>query len=105
MSRVIVFGAGGRAGRRIAAAAQREGHDVTAAVRRPGSYDGPGTPVRADALDPASVAAVSAGQDLAVCAVYDDGADPAEFFPAAGRALAAAAAGRLVWVSLGSLLE
>jgi len=35
MSKVVVFGAAGRAGQRIVAEAAARGHEVTAVVRRP----------------------------------------------------------------------
>lgn len=40
MSRIIVFGAGGRAGGAALAQARRRGHQVTAVVRDPGKYPG-----------------------------------------------------------------
>ncbi|MBE1584759.1 NAD(P)-dependent oxidoreductase [Nonomuraea angiospora] len=40
MSRIVVFGAGGRAGVRVVAEAVGRGHEVTAVVRDPGRYAG-----------------------------------------------------------------
>lgn len=38
MSGIVVFGAGGRAGRAVTAEARRRGYEVTAAVRDPARY-------------------------------------------------------------------
>ncbi|MFD0890304.1 NmrA family NAD(P)-binding protein, partial [Streptosporangium algeriense] len=38
MSRIVVFGAGGNAGRRVVAEAVSRGHTVTAVVRDPGGH-------------------------------------------------------------------
>ncbi|MBT2386519.1 NAD(P)-dependent oxidoreductase [Streptomyces sp. ISL-11] len=96
-SRIIVFGAGGRAGRAAVAEARRRGHEVTAAGRPDG-----------EVTDPAAVARLAAGHDAAIVAVYDPGALPGEFFPAVARALAeglpAAGVKRLVSVGLASVL-
>ncbi|ADB29598.1 conserved hypothetical protein [Kribbella flavida DSM 17836] len=106
MSRVLVFGAGGRAGRAAVEEAVRRGHQVTAAVRTPGKYaDLPATVVAADVTDAAAVERLAADHDAVVAAVYDGGSDPTEFFPRAGRALAdGVGTGRLVWVGLASIL-
>ncbi|WP_155371408.1 NAD(P)-dependent oxidoreductase [Catellatospora vulcania] len=40
MSRIVVFGAGGRAGRAVTAEARARGHQVTAVVRDPGRHPG-----------------------------------------------------------------
>ena len=51
---------------------------------------------------------MAAGHDAVIVAVYDGGADPAEFFPRAARAivdgLGEAGVERLVWVGLASIL-
>jgi uncharacterized protein len=112
MTDIVVFGAGGRAGRAVVAEARRRGHPVTAAVRTPAHHahlEAPGTRVvAADATDPERVAAVAAGADAAVHAAVDLTVDPGTFFPAAARALAAglarAAVPRLVVVGLASVL-
>jgi uncharacterized protein len=108
-SRIVVFGAGGRAGREIVTEALRRGHRVTAAVRDPGRYAGPGEVVPADVNDAAAVAAAGRGHDAAVVAAFDAGSDPASFFPGAARAaaggLAVAGVARLVWLSIGTLRE
>lgn len=96
-TKVIVFGANGRVGRAVVAEARARGHEVTAAGRGDG-----------DVTSAADVERLAAGHDAAVAAVYDTGAAPGEFFPAAARALAAglsgAGVGRLVSVGLASVL-
>jgi putative NADH-flavin reductase len=124
MSRILVFGAGGRAGRAAVEEARRRGHEVTAAVRDPSKYAGTpldkyaGTPldkqagspldatvVAADVTDTDAVARLAADHDAVIAAVYDGGADPTDFFPRAGKALAeGVGATRLVWVGLASIL-
>ncbi|WP_155375380.1 NAD(P)-dependent oxidoreductase [Catellatospora vulcania] len=111
MSRIVVFGAGGRAGRAVAAEARRRGHQVTAVVRVPARHpDLEADAVLAgDVTDPATVARVAAGHDAAVNASADLAADPATFFPAAARALLdglpRAGVGRLVTIGLASVLD
>lgn len=111
---IVVFGAGGRAGRAAVGEARRRGHRVTAVVRDPGRYQGPaddGVAVFAgDVTDPADVGAHAAGHDAAIhaAAVYGEGTDPAAFFPAAAHALVeglgTAGVPRLVTVGLATLL-
>ena len=110
MANIIVFGAGGRAGRPIVAEAARRGHTVTAVVRDPAKYPDLGaagvTVVAGDVTDAASVAALARGHDVAVntAAAMDEG-----HFVAAARALIAgldtAGVGRLVAVGIGGALE
>ncbi len=113
MSKILVFGAGGRAGGAAVEEALRRGHEVTAAVRDPGKYESaratPATPgptvVAADVTDPKAVARLAAEHDAVIAAVYDGGSDPTDFFPAAGQALAdGIGSTRLVWVGLASIL-
>ena len=77
MSRIVLFGAGGRFGRIFLRAAVARGHEVTAAVRDPDKYldlAGFGARVvRADALDPASVATAAVGHDVAIDAIQAQG--------------------------------
>jgi uncharacterized protein len=110
--RIIVFGANGRVGRRVVAEALERGHDVTAVVRDPEkhSLQGDGlTVVGGDATDPASVADVAAGHDLAISAVGPSSADALETVPAAARALldglSRAGVPRLIAVGGGGSLE
>lgn len=96
-ARIIVFGGRGRVGRAVVAEARARGYEVTVAGRADGAV-----------TSAADVARLAAGHDLAVAAVYDPQAAPAEFFPAAARALAAglseAGVRRLVSVGLASVL-
>ncbi|MFE3178067.1 NAD(P)-dependent oxidoreductase [Amycolatopsis sp. NPDC059090] len=110
MSKIVIFGAGGRAGRQAVAEARRRGHEVTAVVRDPARYRDLADVVAGDVTNPADVAALAAGHDAAVnaAAVYGEGTDPDAFFTGAARALAAglpqAGVKRLVAVGLSTLL-
>ncbi|MFD9691574.1 NAD(P)-dependent oxidoreductase [Kitasatospora sp. NPDC059146] len=69
--RITVFGATGNVGRRVVTEALARGHEVTAVVRDPAKPHGlPATVTLAvgDAGEPADVARIVAGQDLAVTA-------------------------------------
>ncbi|MFC6084991.1 NAD(P)-dependent oxidoreductase [Sphaerisporangium aureirubrum] len=113
MSEIVVFGAGGRAGRAAVHEARRRGHQVTAVVRDPGKYGdlaADGVRVAAgDVTDAGGVARLAEGHDAAISAVYDWGVEAGVFFPGAARALAAglakAGVNRLVVVGLASVLE
>ncbi|WDZ82452.1 NAD(P)-dependent oxidoreductase [Micromonospora cathayae] len=113
MSRIVVFGAGGRAGRRVVAEAVSRGHQVTAVVRDTATYAALAgdqvTVVRGDVTDADSVAAVAAGHDAAVQAAYQSGLPVDEYFSRAARALVEglgqAGVGRLVVVGIGTNLE
>ncbi|GAA2114858.1 NAD(P)-dependent oxidoreductase [Actinomadura alba] len=112
MSKIVVFGAGGRAGRAAVEEARRRGHEVTAVVRDPAAHRGLATDgvrlVAGDVTDAESVAEAAQGHDASISAVYDAGAQPDVFYTAASRALldglSRAGVGRLVSVSLASLL-
>ncbi|MCO5998879.1 NAD(P)-dependent oxidoreductase [Actinoallomurus rhizosphaericola] len=114
MGRIVIFGAGGRAGRQAVAEARRRGHEVTAVVRDPAGHGGltdDGVRVAAgDVTDVTDVATLAAGHDAAInaAAVYGAGTDPDAFFPAAARALVKglpqAGVDRLVAVGLSVLL-
>jgi putative NADH-flavin reductase len=112
MGNIVVFGAGGRAGRASVVEARRRGHLVTAVVREPGKYvslAGEGVRVVAgDVTDNDSVASVAEGHDAAISAVYDAGAEPGAFFVGAARALVdglpRAGVRRLLVVGLASVL-
>ncbi|GAB3462881.1 NAD(P)-dependent oxidoreductase [Actinophytocola sediminis] len=114
MGKIVIFGAGGRAGQRAVAEARRRGHEVTAVVRDPARYRGvPDDGVRVaagDVTDVAAVAALAAGHDAAInaAAVYGAGTDPDAFFPGAARALIEglrqAGVDRLVAIGLSTLL-
>ncbi|WP_030371198.1 NAD(P)-dependent oxidoreductase [Streptomyces rimosus] len=108
---IVVFGAGGRAGRQAVAEARRRGHQVTAVVRDPAAHGGGPAGVRivaGDVTDPLSVARTAVGHDAAVNAAVDLSAPPAEFFTASARALitglAEAGVGHLVAVGLASVM-
>ncbi|MGW4499073.1 NAD(P)-dependent oxidoreductase [Micromonospora sp. NPDC004336] len=107
---IVVFGAGGRAGRQAVAEARRRGHRVTAVVRDPARHGdlADARVVAGDVTDAASVAEAAAGHDAAVGAAVDLSASPHDFFTASSRALATglAKAGvrRLVVVGLASIL-
>jgi uncharacterized protein len=110
MTNLIVFGAGGRAGRPTVAEAVKRGHTVTAVVRDPAKYPdlaGAGvTVVAGDVTDAASVAALAPGHDAVVntAAAMDEG-----HFVAAARALVdglgPTGVRRLVAVGIGGALE
>ncbi|MFF7979279.1 NAD(P)-dependent oxidoreductase [Streptomyces sp. NPDC007901] len=119
MGGIVVFGAGGRAGRAVTAEARGRGHEVTAVVRDPARYPGLATAgvtvVRGDVTDAESVARVAGGRCAAVHTVSPfsgpeqgfDSLDPTFFVKAADAlldGLAVAGAKRLVAVGLGANL-
>ncbi|WP_062216206.1 NAD(P)-dependent oxidoreductase [Streptomyces sp. NBRC 109706] len=113
MSRIVVFGAGGRGGQRVVAEALSRGHQVTAVVRDPAKYaqlaSDAVTLVAGDVTDPDSIAAVSTGHDAAIVSVYRPDVDASAYYGAAARALLAglekAGVERLVILGIGTLLE
>ncbi|WP_214110472.1 NAD(P)-dependent oxidoreductase [Acrocarpospora catenulata] len=112
MAKIIIFGAGGRAGRAIVQEARRRGHEVTAAVRNPANHADLATEgvhvTTADVTDPASIAALAPGHTAAVSTVYDPATGPETFFANTAQALIEALpkAGvpRLLVVGLASIL-
>ncbi len=69
---IIVLGAAGRTGRHIVEQAARAGHQVTATVRDPTTYDPPAANVEvrhADVLDPDSLRALFDGADAVINAI------------------------------------
>ncbi|MEO3782665.1 NAD(P)H-binding protein [Actinocorallia sp. B10E7] len=107
---IVVFGAGGRAGRQAIAEARRRGHRVTAVVRDPARH-GDLADVRVvagDVTDGASVERAAVGHDAAISAAADLSVPPREFFTASARALtgglAKAGVHRLVVVGLASIM-
>ena len=117
MTRIVVFGAGGRAGRAVLAEAATRGWTATAVVRDPARHSdlrtdgdsGGRVEVQAgDVTDADAVATQAAGHDAAVHAAASLTVPAAEFFPAAATALlgglAAAGVPRLVAVGLASQL-
>ncbi|MGF1432106.1 NAD(P)-dependent oxidoreductase [Kitasatospora sp. LaBMicrA B282] len=72
MSKIAVFGANGTIGSTVVREALNRGHQVTAVVRNPAKVTETHpnlTVTQGDVLDPASVGAVAAGQDVLVSAV------------------------------------
>lgn len=113
MTGIVVFGAGGRAGKRVVAEAVSRGHRVTAVVRDPEKHTalaGDGVDVVAgDVTDADSVAALAAGHDAVVQTAWQTELPVVEYFGGATDALLAglgrAGVERLVLVGVGTLLE
>ncbi len=104
--RVLIAGASGFVGRRLAAALAADGHDVVAMTRHPASYRGAGTAVFGDVSDPGSLPAAMKGCEAAYYLVHSlTEADFATMDAAAARAFgeAAAAAGLQRIIYLGGL--
>ncbi|MEU4218911.1 NAD(P)H-binding protein [Actinoplanes sp. NPDC026623] len=112
MGGIVIFGAGGRAGRAAVAEARRRGHQVTAVVRDPGrngfAPDDGVRVVAGDVSDEDAVARVAAGHDAAISAVFDPAAAPDALYTGAARALLGgltrAGVKRLLVVGLASVL-
>jgi hypothetical protein len=107
---IVVFGAGGRAGRQAVAEAHRRGHQVTAVVRDPARHSDL-TDVRVvagDVTSGVSIEHAAAGHDAAISAAVDLSVPPHDFFTASSRALttglAKAGVRRLVVVGLASIM-
>jgi uncharacterized protein YbjT (DUF2867 family) len=101
--RVLVTGASGFVGSRLAPGLEEAGHEVRAMTRRPESYDGAGTPVRGDVADAASLRAALEGCAAAYYLVHSlDSPDFQERDAQAARSFARAAAeagiGRIVYL-------
>jgi putative NADH-flavin reductase len=113
MSEIVIFGAGGRAGRAAVDETRRRGHLVTAVVRDPAKHANVATDsvrlVAGDVTDVDSVARVAAGHDAAINAAADLTARPDAFFTGAARALldglTRAGVDRLLVVGLASVLD
>ncbi|MBO8191460.1 NAD(P)H-binding protein [Streptomyces oryzae] len=107
---IVIFGAGGRAGRRAVAEAHRRGHQVTAVVRDPAGHPEltDARVVAGDVTDAASVERVAAGHDAAISAAVDLSVPPHQFFTASSEALtgglAKAGLHRLVVAGLASVM-
>lgn len=106
--RIVVFGAGGRAGRKLLAEASSRGHQVTGVVRDPSKYSDL-TVVQGDVTDPASVAAVAAGHDVAIHAAASVEPPHDVYFVSAINALLTglpkAGVERLLAIGIGTNLE
>jgi len=101
--RVLVTGASGFVGSRLAPALEQAGHEVRAMTRHPESYNGAGTPVRGDVADAASLRAALEGCAAAYYLVHSlDSPDFQERDAQAARSFARAAAeagiGRIVYL-------
>lgn len=113
MSKIAVFGAGGRAGRRVIEESLLRGHTVTAVVRDKAKYadlQRPGVNLAlADATDPEQVAAAVRGHDAVIVALYLRDVDASAYYSAVARALieglGKAEVRRLVVLGIGTLLE
>lgn len=105
MSRIIVLGAGGNAGRATVAEALRRGHEVTAFLRDPAKAPEGAAVVQGDATDAASVAAAVAGHDVAVTSLYSYEVEPAAFYADVATAIIASGVPRVVHISLATLIE
>jgi uncharacterized protein YbjT (DUF2867 family) len=68
--KVLVSGASGFVGRRLCAALEEAGHDVVAMTRSSDRYQGPGTPVRGDVQEPATLQPAMAGCQAAYYLVH-----------------------------------
>ena len=68
--RILVAGASGFVGKRLCPALESAGHEVIAMTRKPETYTGAGTAVRADVHDAASLDAALAGVDAAYYLVH-----------------------------------
>ena len=110
MSEIVVFGAGGRAGRHAVSEAVSRGHQVTAVVREPAKHrrlDGDGVRlVAGDVTQADSVAVTAAGHDAAINAAVRLDIPSRDFFVGAAHALlnglGRARVGRLVLVGIGT---
>jgi hypothetical protein len=91
MAKIVVFGAGGAAGRAFIQEAIGRGHQVTAVVRDPNKYadlGGVGVALaKGDVLDVGKVAEVAAGHDVALSAVAIADGGPRSFYVDVAKAL------------------
>lgn len=96
--KLVLFGASGNIGRRVAREALGRGHEVTAVVRDPATFQSDDARLqvtRGDVTDPASVAQVARGADAILSAVGNTrgvpGPEPLPIFAKAAHALIAGA--------------
>jgi uncharacterized protein YbjT (DUF2867 family) len=103
---VLVTGATGFIGSRLARALDEQGHRVKAMTRHPDDYDGSGEPVRGDVFDPGTLAEPMDGVDVAVYLVHsldDNDFERKDAEAAKAFGLAAAASGVRQIVYMGGL--
>jgi putative NADH-flavin reductase len=113
LSKIIVFGAGGRAGRRVVEEAVFRGHSVTASVRNTAKHaDLAGPSVQLSVAEVTSaddIAATAAGHDAAVVTLYTPDVPADQYYSAIAHAmldgLRRAGVHRLVVLGIGTLLE
>jgi hypothetical protein len=113
MSKIALFGAGGRAGRRVIDESLLRGHTVTAVVRDAAKYadlERPGVSlVLGDAAEPDQVADAVRGHDAVLVALYLRDVDAGAYYSAIARSLikglGQAGVSRLVVLGIGTLLE
>ena len=90
---VLVTGASGFVGSRLAEELEAEGYSVVAMTRHPGSYTGAGKPIFGDVSEPASLRSAMSGVDAAYYLVHSlERPDFVEKDAAAARAFGTAAA-------------
>jgi len=100
---VLITGASGFVGSRLAAALVADGHAVRAMTRRPEDYDGAGQPIAGDVEHPASLSAALHDIEVAYYLVHSLGADDfeqkdADAARSFGAAAGAAGVGRIVYL-------
>ncbi len=113
MSKIVIFGAGGRAGRRTVAEAVARGHQVTAVVRDPAKHQDLASEgvalIAGDVTQAESVSKVAAGHDAAISTVFQLDVPSQEFYVSAAQALlnglTEANVGRLLVIGIGTTLE
>jgi uncharacterized protein len=105
MSRIVVFGAGGRAGRKVVAAARDRRHDVVPVVRDPTRYAVIDA-VAGDVSNVDDVRRLIVGADAVVNATGRMDVSATRFFSTATASLLEGMGqGRLVVIGIGTMLE